>query len=132
MASCNFLENIQGSRWTFQATRMNGVISGGFGIKPDQMQVVNPILVLLFIPVFDRIIYPLLAKCNLLKKPLQRLTFGLFFAGLSFVVSGIIELTLVVRSAMKRDTYAHKNAPQLSENLNIWHKIAFDIANLCR
>lgn len=76
---------------------MNGVLSGSFGIKPDQMQVVNPILVLLFIPVFDRIVYPLLGKCGLLKKPLQRLTVGLFFAGVSFVVSGVVELFLVVR-----------------------------------
>lgn len=86
----------QGSRWTFQATRMNGQLSGSFGIKPDQMQVVNPILVLAFIPVFDRIIYPALGKCNLLKKPLQRLTVGLLFAGASFVVSGVVELFLVV------------------------------------
>lgn len=28
----------QGSRWTFQATRMDGKI-GGFILKPDQMQV---------------------------------------------------------------------------------------------
>ncbi|ODM93509.1 Solute carrier family 15 member 1 [Orchesella cincta] len=91
----------QGSRWTFQATRMNGHIAGGFGIKPDQMQVANPILVLAFIPLFDRVIYPLLAKVGLLKKPLQRLAVGLFFAGVSFVVSGIIELTLVPTYAVE-------------------------------
>ncbi|CAL8109757.1 unnamed protein product [Orchesella dallaii] len=91
----------QGSRWTFQATRMNGHIAGSFSIKPDQMQVANPILVLAFIPVFDKVIYPLLAKVGLLKKPLQRLAVGLFFAGVSFVVSGIVELLLVPTYAVE-------------------------------
>lgn len=83
----------QGSRWTFQASRMNGDV-GSFVFKPDQMQVVNPLLVLAFIPIFDQGIYPLLAKCNLLKKPLQRLTVGGIFAGISFMVSGFVEVEL--------------------------------------
>ena len=66
-----------GSRWTFQATRMNGAL-GSTTIKPDQMQVVNPILVLFMIPAFDRIIYPAFAKCGLLVKPLQRMCAGGF------------------------------------------------------
>lgn len=83
----------QGSRWTFQASRMDGDL-GGFVLKPDQMQVVNPILVLAFIPIFDKGIYPLLAKCNILKKPLQRLVMGGVFAGLAFVISGFVEIEL--------------------------------------
>jgi solute carrier family 15 oligopeptide transporter 1 len=68
----------------------------GFVIKPDQMQVINPVLVLLLIPLFDQVIYPILAKFNLLKKPLQRLTVGGIFAGLAFIVSGVVELSLEV------------------------------------
>lgn len=41
----------QGSGWTFQAVRMDGDI-GFFTILPDQMQVVNPLLILAFIPLF--------------------------------------------------------------------------------
>jgi len=79
-----------GSRWTFQATRMYG---GGF-IKPDQMQVANPVLILILLPVFDRFVYPLCAKCNFLKKPLQRMIMGGILCALSFVISGILELKL--------------------------------------
>ena len=50
-----------GSRWTFQATRMNGSLGTGT-IKPDQMQVVNPLMILILIPIFDRFIYPQFAK----------------------------------------------------------------------
>ena len=82
-----------GSRWTFQATRMDGTLGAGT-IKPDQMQVINPILILLLLPVFDKIIYPLCAKCNFLKKPLQRMCVGGLLCAVSFVVSGILELEL--------------------------------------
>jgi solute carrier family 15 oligopeptide transporter 1 len=69
--------------------------------QPDQLQVVNPLLVLALIPVFDKGIYPLLAKFGFLKKPLQRLTMGGIFAGVAFVVSGLVELSLEVNIYMK-------------------------------
>jgi solute carrier family 15 oligopeptide transporter 1 len=50
----------QGSRWTFQATRMNGD-TFGFVVLPDMMQVSNPILILAFIPIFDYVVYPILS-----------------------------------------------------------------------
>ncbi|KAK0176290.1 hypothetical protein PV328_000438 [Microctonus aethiopoides] len=83
----------QGSRWTFQATRMDGEI-GGYFIKPDQMQVINPLLILAFIPIFQTCIYPLLAKVKLIDTPLKKLTTGGFLAGVAFIVSGIVELQL--------------------------------------
>lgn len=85
----------QGSRWTFQATRMSGDVFGLFQIKPDQMQVINPLLILAFIPLFDCFIYPLLAKCGI-KRPLQKLTFGGILAALAFLISGIVEIELEV------------------------------------
>eukprot|EP00092_Neocalanus_flemingeri_P038886 GFUD01042334.1.p1 GENE.GFUD01042334.1~~GFUD01042334.1.p1 ORF type:complete len:749 (-),score=165.53 GFUD01042334.1:67-2313(-) len=83
----------QGSRWTIQAMKMNG-FTWGWQILPDQMQVANPILILLLIPLFDQVIYPSLGKCGLLKTPLQRVVTGCFICGLSFVISGVLELQL--------------------------------------
>uniref|UniRef100_A0A8C5FVZ5 Solute carrier family 15 member 1-like n=1 Tax=Gadus morhua TaxID=8049 RepID=A0A8C5FVZ5_GADMO len=54
----------QGSRWTLQATTMDGDF-GLLVIQPDQMQTVNPILILGFVPIVDSVIYPLIAKCGL-------------------------------------------------------------------
>nr|CAD7264421.1 unnamed protein product [Timema shepardi] len=85
----------QGSRWTFQATRMNGVI-GSWILKPDQMQVINPLLILAFIPIFETGIYPLFAKCNLLIRPLQRMGVGGILAAVAFILSAIVELQLEV------------------------------------
>ncbi|KAG5684395.1 hypothetical protein PVAND_013630 [Polypedilum vanderplanki] len=82
----------QGSRWTFQATRMNGDI-GFIEIKPDQMQLINPLLILVFIPLFDVIVYPLLASFGI-KRPLQKLTVGGLLAAIAFIISGFVEIQL--------------------------------------
>lgn len=82
----------QGSRWTFQATRMDGNV-WGYQIKPDQMQVVNPMLILVFIPLFDYAIYPLLRSIGI-KRPLQKLTIGLLLAALGFFFSAGLEMKM--------------------------------------
>lgn len=75
---------------------MNGDIFG-FEIVPDQMQVVNPVIVLLLIPIFDKLIYPTLDACGgYLVCPLRRMIYGGFIAGFAFIASGILELKLEV------------------------------------
>lgn len=83
----------QGSGWTFQAVRMDGNI-GFYTILPDQMQVVNPFLILGFIPLFSYVVYPMFAKCNFLKTSLQRMVCGGFLAAVAFGISALISLAL--------------------------------------
>ncbi|XP_059472318.1 solute carrier family 15 member 1-like isoform X2 [Neocloeon triangulifer] len=83
----------QGSRWTFQATRMSGDI-GAWNIKPDQMQVINPLLIIILIPVFEATVYPLFKKLNILQKPLTKMTFGGMLAAVAFVLSALVELSI--------------------------------------
>ena len=73
---------------------MNGQI-GEWIIKPDQMQLLNPILIMILIPSFNRFVYPFLSKFNILKKPLQRMVTGGFFNAAAFFISGFLELQLV-------------------------------------
>ncbi|KAH8287397.1 hypothetical protein KR054_006685, partial [Drosophila jambulina] len=82
----------QGSRWTFQATRMDGDM-GAWDIKPDQLQVLNPLLILLFIPLYDVAFYPALRLVGI-SRPLQKLTMGGILAGVAFIISGVVELNL--------------------------------------
>ncbi|XP_066304808.1 solute carrier family 15 member 1-like [Branchiostoma lanceolatum] len=84
----------QGSRWTLQAEKMDGSLGPLGRLKPDQMQFVNALMILVFIPIFEGIIYPLFAKCNLLVKPLQRMGAGMLLAAAAFVIAGFIELRL--------------------------------------
>uniref|UniRef100_A0A4W6E5M7 Solute carrier family 15 member 1 n=1 Tax=Lates calcarifer TaxID=8187 RepID=A0A4W6E5M7_LATCA len=82
-----------GSRWTLQATTMNGDF-GILIIQPDQMQTVNPILILILVPIMDSIIYPLIAKCKLNFTPLKRMTVGMFFAALAFVAAALVQIQI--------------------------------------
>lgn len=84
----------QGSRWTFQATRMDGDM-GSWDLKPDQLQVLNPLLILVFIPLYDVAFYPALRLIGI-RRPLQKLTMGGILAGIAFIISGIVELNLEV------------------------------------
>ena len=83
----------QGTRWTIQAMKMNGD-TFGWTILPDQMTVANPILIIILIPLFDQVLYPVMGKLGILRTPLQRIVTGCFLCGVAFVVSGILELEL--------------------------------------
>ncbi|XP_067640955.1 peptide transporter family 1-like isoform X2 [Eurosta solidaginis] len=82
----------QGSRWTLQATRMNGDM-GSWNIKPEQMQMFNPLLVLIFIPLCEFSVYPLLNLVRF-RSPLQKLSLGGILAGIAFIISGLVEVKM--------------------------------------
>ncbi|KAJ8003349.1 hypothetical protein DPEC_G00147410 [Dallia pectoralis] len=83
----------QGSRWTLQATTMDGDF-GILIIQPDQMQTVNPILILVLVPIMDSIIYPLIKKCHLNFTPLKRMTVGMLLAAIAFVAAALLQLQI--------------------------------------
>ncbi|XP_052497498.1 solute carrier family 15 member 2 [Budorcas taxicolor] len=83
----------QGSRWTLQATRMNGNL-GFFVLQPDQMQVLNPFLVLIFIPLFDLVIYRLVSKCGINFTSLRKMAVGMILACLAFAVAAAVEIKI--------------------------------------
>ncbi|XP_011696789.1 PREDICTED: solute carrier family 15 member 1 isoform X2 [Wasmannia auropunctata] len=83
----------QGSQWTFQATRMDGQI-GSFVLLPDQLQAVNPLLIIIFIPIFETCIYPAFAKIHFINTPLKKLVVGGLLASVAFIAAGIVELQI--------------------------------------
>ncbi|CAN7999204.1 unnamed protein product, partial [Ixodes pacificus] len=83
----------QGSQWTLQANKMDGEFFG-LQVLPDQMQVVNPFLILILVPFFAYVIYPIFARCNLLNKPLQKITIGGLAAAAAFGAAGCLDLVL--------------------------------------
>jgi hypothetical protein len=72
---------------------MSGKV-GSVDILPDQMQVINAMLILIFIPIFDKGIYPLCYKFGLLKTPLQKIITGGVLLAMSFVASALVEIEL--------------------------------------
>ncbi|XP_063560170.1 solute carrier family 15 member 2 isoform X4 [Gorilla gorilla gorilla] len=83
----------QGSRWTLQAIRMNRNL-GFFVLQPDQMQVLNPLLVLIFIPLFDFVIYRLVSKCGINFSSLRKMAVGMILACLAFAVAAAVEIKI--------------------------------------
>lgn len=83
----------QSSRWTFQATQMDGYVSQQYSIKPDQVQVLNPLIVVFCIPLFNFVIYPLLEKVKI-NTPLRKMALGMALCGAAFAMSGFLELRL--------------------------------------
>uniref|UniRef100_A0A669CI78 Solute carrier family 15 member 1 n=1 Tax=Oreochromis niloticus TaxID=8128 RepID=A0A669CI78_ORENI len=79
----------QGSRWTFQATTMNG----NFATSLSSHQTVNPILILILVPIMDTLIYPLISKCFNFT-PLRRITVGMFLAALAFVAAALLQIQI--------------------------------------
>uniref|UniRef100_A0A1A7XL39 Solute carrier family 15 (H+/peptide transporter), member 2 n=3 Tax=Iconisemion striatum TaxID=60296 RepID=A0A1A7XL39_9TELE len=85
----------QGSRWTLQATRMNLAFGETFTIQPDQMQMMNALMILLFVPIFDLIIYPLVGLCRVNITPLRKMATGMIFAALAFGAATLVEVNVV-------------------------------------
>uniref|UniRef100_A0A8D8V3U9 Oligopeptide transporter 1 n=1 Tax=Cacopsylla melanoneura TaxID=428564 RepID=A0A8D8V3U9_9HEMI len=84
----------QGSKWTSQANRMSGDFIGtSFTIIPDQMQVINPFLILAMIPLFQYFVYPIIARCGI-STPLRKLATGGLLAAVAFVVSALVEFEI--------------------------------------
>ncbi|KAL9867238.1 solute carrier family 15 member 1-like [Geothlypis trichas] len=82
----------QASRWTLQATAMNGDF--GFQILPDQMQIVKSILIFIIIPVADFLVYPLIKKCKLNFTPLKKMTVGMFLGSMAFVAAALVQVQI--------------------------------------
>ncbi len=78
-----------GSTWISQAGRMDLKLFG-YEIQTSQIQAVNPLLILTFIPLFSYVVFPFIGRFVRLTY-LRKIGAGLFLAGLSFAVVGMIE-----------------------------------------
>jgi len=78
-----------GSTWVFQAQKMDLTIMG-FEFLPSQFQALNPILVMLIIPLFTLVVYPRVERFVVLT-PLRKISAGLFLATASYLVCALIQ-----------------------------------------
>uniref|UniRef100_A0A8C7IYK0 Solute carrier family 15 member 2 n=1 Tax=Oncorhynchus kisutch TaxID=8019 RepID=A0A8C7IYK0_ONCKI len=73
----------QGSRWTLQATRMNMAF------------MLNALLILMFVPIFDVVVYPLIGLCRINLTPLKKMAVGMIFAALAFGAATLVEVNVM-------------------------------------
>jgi proton-dependent oligopeptide transporter, POT family len=77
------------SRWVLQAEHMNRNFLG-WEILPSQLQSANPILVLILVPFFSLVVYPLVGRFVELT-PLRKIGAGFFLAVTSFMIPAWVE-----------------------------------------
>ncbi len=83
-----------GSSWVLQAEKMDRHL---FGVEwlSSQIQALNPVLVMLFIPLFSYGIYPLINKFFNLT-PLRKISMGFFMAVPAFLIPAWIENQIAI------------------------------------
>ncbi|XP_062579966.1 solute carrier family 15 member 4-like isoform X2 [Saccostrea cucullata] len=79
------------STFFLQGERMDAKI-GRVTMPIAVLNVFNTIIILILIPIMDRIIYPFLARHNRSPTHLQRIAFGFILSALSVLVAGILEI----------------------------------------
>jgi POT family proton-dependent oligopeptide transporter len=78
------------STWVLQADAM----TKPSWFQSSQMQALNPALVMLLIPFNNFVLYPMLKRFGYEMTALRRMTAGIAFAGLSWIVVGIMQVVL--------------------------------------
>lgn len=82
-----------GSSWVLQAKEMDLNV---FGIEflPSQIAALNPIMVMVMIPLFTYGLYPVVEKLGFKMTPLRRMSVGMAVAASSFVAVGFFQIPL--------------------------------------
>ena len=79
------------STWVVQAKAMDPQL-GTWTFEPSQMQLVNPALVMMLIPLTTGLIYPAFKRLGMELTPLRRMPLGIAVGALSFVIAGFINI----------------------------------------
>lgn len=79
------------SEWVLQATRLDLTLIGGLKILPEQINFINPLFLVLLIPVFTSLIFPFLEKKGIKPTPLRKIGAGLVVIGVSFVIIALLQ-----------------------------------------
>ncbi|WP_426103353.1 oligopeptide:H+ symporter [Massilia sp. TSP1-1-2] len=86
------------STWVVQANAMIAptidLFGSPFTFAPAQMQAINPLLVMILIPFNNLVLYPLLRTLGIEPTALRRMTTGIAFSGLSWIVIGAIQVAM--------------------------------------
>lgn len=78
-----------GGAWVLQAAKMDRNFLGIEWLE-SQIQAINPLLILAFIPLFSYVVYPAISRVFPLT-PIRRISIGLFVTVAAFGLSGVIE-----------------------------------------
>ncbi len=81
------------STWVLQGTRME-LPGWGWFRSASQMQSLNPLLVMLLIPLNNLVLFPILRRFGIAVTPLRRMTAGIALSSLAWVAAGALQLPI--------------------------------------
>jgi dipeptide/tripeptide permease len=105
----------QSSSWIEQGLKMDTkvfLLNKKIEIASSQMQALNSILVLLFIPLFSKVIYPNLEAIGIRLSPIGKMAGGIILASLSFLCSALLEHLIVGASLRDERIFIMWQLPQ--------------------
>lgn len=85
------------STWIVQANTMTtqvNLLGWTFDVIPAQMQALNPLLVMLLIPINNIVLFPLMRKMGVEPTPLRRMTAGIALSAAAWIVVGNLQVAL--------------------------------------
>lgn len=86
-----------GSSWVLQSEKMDRIVDLGFvkfELLASQIQAINPLLIMIFIPLFTYFLYPQINKFFRMTA-LRKITIGMLLAGFSFVIVAVAETSIL-------------------------------------
>jgi len=88
-----------GSSWVLQAQsdlmdKRVRLFGWSVTLLPSQIQAVNAALILLFVPLFSAVLYPMSARYGIASTALRKIGLGMFLAALSFAIIATLELRI--------------------------------------
>ena len=81
-----------GSSWVLQALKMDRMVLG-FEVLPSQIQAVNPLLIMLLVPLFSYVVYPAIERLFKLT-PLRKMAIGMFLTAFAFAIPSWIQMQI--------------------------------------
>jgi POT family proton-dependent oligopeptide transporter len=88
------------------------------GVPNDLINNLNPLTLVIFIPIFDSLVYPAIRKTGFNFTPIKRITWGFFIASMAMVSSAVLQYYIYKESPCP-DTEVNSSA-SCKAPINVW------------
>ena len=93
------------------------------GIPNDLLTNFNPLALIIFIPIFDRGVYPLMRHWNIRITPLRRITAGFWVAASSMVVAAVTQYYIYKTNPCGKDANRCLDEKNLHSTVSVWVQV---------
>ncbi|KAN0055761.1 hypothetical protein ACTA71_011647 [Dictyostelium dimigraforme] len=108
------------SRWTIQAAQLNTCLFNNgksVCIEPEQIQAINPLVVMILIPIVEYTIYKPLKHLGYNLKPLVKMSIGMVLAVISFLIAMFLQIS--IDNSIENDGIINSSGSSIGSNSSI-------------